>query len=148
MRVIRGEPVEVWLRDGRPLRFVWRGRMYTVMLVLERRLMPAAEPAVAPRDPGTTERETMDPATGGSATQGSATAGSATQGSATHGSATEGSATEGSATEGSATTAPTDLKADARECWRVEATPERTLPPTTYELCHDLAGDRWLLSRS
>jgi hypothetical protein len=128
MRVIRGEPVEVWLRDGRPLRFVWRGRMYTVMLVLERRLMPAAEPAVAPRDPGTTERETMDPATGGSATQGSATAGSATQ--------------------GSATTAPTDLKADARECWRVEATPERTLPPTTYELCHDLAGDRWLLSRS
>jgi hypothetical protein len=138
MRVIRGEPVEVWLRDGRPLRFVWRGRMYTVMLVLERRLMPAAEPAVAPRDPGTTERETMDPATGGSATQGSAT----------HGSATEGSATEGSATEGSATTAPTDLKADARECWRVEATPERTLPPTTYELCHDLAGDRWLLSRS
>ena len=80
----------------------------------------------------------MDPAIGGSATQGSAT----------HGSATEGSATEGSATEGSATTAPTDLKADARECWRVEATPERTLPPTTYELCHDLAGDRWLLSRS
>jgi hypothetical protein len=138
MRVIRGEPVEVWLRDGRPLRFVWRGRMYTVMLVLERRLMPAAEPAVAPRDPGTTERETMDPATGGSATQGSAT----------HGSAREGSATEGSATEGSATTAPTDLKADARECWRVEATPERTLPPTTYELCHDLAADRWLLSRS
>jgi len=38
--------------------------------------------------------------------------------------------------------------ADAgRECWLVEATPERTLPPATYELCHDLAADRWSLSR-
>ena len=36
MRGIRGEPVEVWLRHGRPARFVWRGRMYTVMFVLER----------------------------------------------------------------------------------------------------------------
>ena len=36
MRGIRGEPVEVWLRDGRPARFVWRGRMYTVMFVLDR----------------------------------------------------------------------------------------------------------------
>jgi Domain of unknown function (DUF6504) len=30
-----GDPVEVWLTDGRPGRFVWRGRMYTVMLVLD-----------------------------------------------------------------------------------------------------------------
>jgi hypothetical protein len=128
MRVIRGEPVEVWLRDGRPVRFVWRERMYTVMFVLERRLLPAAEPAVAPTDLGTTnlgatdlgttERGTTDPATGGPPTT------------------------------GTATTDPAGLKADGRECWRVEATPERTLPPTTYELCHDLAADRWLLSRS
>ena len=40
MAVIRGEPVEVWLRDGRPARFVWRGRMHTVMFVLERPQVP------------------------------------------------------------------------------------------------------------
>jgi Family of unknown function (DUF6504) len=33
---MRGEPVEVWLRDGKPARFVWRGRLYTVLAVLER----------------------------------------------------------------------------------------------------------------
>lgn len=81
MRGIRSEPVEVWLRDGTPARFVWRGRRYTVMFVLDRHFVPAA----------------------------GADAGS--------------------------------------ECWRVEATPERTLPPATYELCHDLAADRWSLSR-
>lgn len=30
-----GEPVNVWVRDGRPARFVWRGRLYTVLEVLE-----------------------------------------------------------------------------------------------------------------
>ena len=89
MRGIRGEPVEVWLRHGRPARFVWRGRMYTVMFVLERREMP-----------------------------------------------------------GTALTDPVEPTAGDRECWRVEATPERAVPPTTYELCHDLAADRWSLSRA
>lgn len=37
MRPIRGEPVEVWLRHGRPARFVWRGRLHVVLLVLDRR---------------------------------------------------------------------------------------------------------------
>ena len=100
MRVIRGEPVEVWLRDGRPARFVWRGRMYTVMFVLERPLVPTAEPAAeSAADSATTPVGPADPAAGG------------------------------------------------RECWRVEATPERAVPPTTYELCHDLTSDRWSLSR-
>jgi hypothetical protein len=94
MRGIRGEPVEVWLRHDRPARFVWRGRMYTVMFVLDRRLTPGAAPA-----------EQDDPAS------------------------------------------LTDSAAGGRECWRVEATPERTMPPTTYELCHDLIADRWSLSR-
>jgi len=89
MSGIRGEPVEVWLRDSRPARFVWRGRRYTVMFVLDRQLI-----ADAP---------TADPAAGADA---------------------------------------------GRECWLVEATPERTLPPATYELCHDLAADRWSLSRA
>jgi hypothetical protein len=79
MRGIGGEPVEVWLRDSRPARFIWRGRRYTVMFVLDRQISPATDAG--------------------------------------------------------------------RECWRVEATPERTLPPATYELCHDLAADRWSLSR-
>jgi hypothetical protein len=88
MSGIRSEPVEVWLRDSTPERFVWRGRRYTVMFVLGRQLIadvPAAG-AAAGADAG-------------------------------------------------------------RECWLVEATPERTLPPATYELCHDLAADRWSLSR-
>jgi hypothetical protein len=33
---MRGEPVYVWLRAGKPARFVWRGRLYTVLAVLER----------------------------------------------------------------------------------------------------------------
>jgi hypothetical protein len=37
MRPIRGEPVEVWLRHSRPARFVWRGRLYVVLFVLDRR---------------------------------------------------------------------------------------------------------------
>jgi len=32
---VYGEPVDVWIRDGRPARFVWRGRLYTVLGVLD-----------------------------------------------------------------------------------------------------------------
>lgn len=32
---IYAEPIDVWLADGRPARFVWRGRMYRVRQVLE-----------------------------------------------------------------------------------------------------------------
>lgn len=38
MRRIRGEPVEVWLRHGRPARFVWRGRLYVVLFVRDKRV--------------------------------------------------------------------------------------------------------------
>lgn len=89
MRGIRCEPVEVWLRHGRPARFVWRGRMYTVMFVLDRRMAPGAVPAQ-----------------------------------------------------------PDDRPRGDREYWLVEATPERVVPPTTYELCHDIDADRWSLSRT
>jgi hypothetical protein len=77
MRGIRGEPADVWLRHAKPARFVWRGRMYTVLLVLDHQ---GAEPS-------------------------------------------------------------------SGECWTVEATPERGVPPATYELCYDAAVDRWTLSR-
>src|SRR5881227_2533027 len=30
-----GDPVEVWLTDGRPSRFVWHGRLYTVHRILD-----------------------------------------------------------------------------------------------------------------
>jgi Family of unknown function (DUF6504) len=32
---VHREPVEVGLRGGRPARFVWRGRLYAVLQVLE-----------------------------------------------------------------------------------------------------------------
>ena len=35
MSRVYGEPVDVWVRDGRPARFAWRGRLYTVLGVLE-----------------------------------------------------------------------------------------------------------------
>jgi hypothetical protein len=52
--------------------------------------------------------------------------------------AASGPATSGTATSGTA----------GSECWRVEATPGRSVPPATYELCRDLASGRWLLSRA
>jgi hypothetical protein len=97
MQAMRGEPVDVWLRDDRPARFVWRGRMYTVMFVLERPHVPTSEPAA------------------------------------------ESAPTSAGAVNAAA--------AGGLECWRLEATPERSLPPTTYELCHDLTSDRWSLLR-
>ena len=36
MNRVYGEPVDVWARnDGRPARFVWRSRLYTVRAILE-----------------------------------------------------------------------------------------------------------------
>ena len=114
MRGIRGEPVEVWLRSGRPARFVWRGRMHTVIFVLDRQVRPAAMPA--------------DPGPGGPSTSGTPASDTATSSAATSGSPASGG--------------------EGTECWRVEATPGRSVPPATYELCRDLASGRWLLSRA
>jgi hypothetical protein len=108
MRANLGEPVQVWLRDGTPARFVWRGRRYTVMFVVDRQFVPAA-PLVSPDAP---------PPAPASPAQASP-----------------------------AQASPAQAVAAGSDCWRVEATPERTLPPATYELCHDLAADRWSLSR-
>ncbi|HEX9031319.1 MAG TPA: DUF6504 family protein [Streptosporangiaceae bacterium] len=43
---MRSEPAEVWLNDGRPARFVWRGRLFTVLSVIER--PPTPDPVSAP----------------------------------------------------------------------------------------------------
>ncbi len=88
MRPIRGEPVEVWQRHGKPARFVWRGRIYTVLFVRDKRTVPGS----------------AQPGTGGGQSN--------------------------------------------RECWLVEATPERAVPASVFELCYDATADRWTLSRS
>jgi hypothetical protein len=93
MRRIRGEPVEVWLRHGRPARFVWRGRLYVVLFVLDRRAGKPLAGALAPAD-------------------------------------------------GSDDQPPTP------EYWLVEATAQQATTAATYELCHDMAIDRWTLSRN
>ena len=57
---VRSEPVEVWLINGRPARFVWRERLYTVLSIIER---PAAGPGAAP-DPGAESARARHPAGG------------------------------------------------------------------------------------
>jgi uncharacterized protein DUF6504 len=89
MRPFRGEPVEVWQRHGKPARFVWRGRIYTVLFVRDKRAVPG------PAQPGADGEQL-----GG------------------------------------------------RDCWLVEATPERAVPASVFELCYDTAADRWTLARS
>jgi Family of unknown function (DUF6504) len=49
---VRSEPVEVWVIDGRPARFVWRERLYTVLSILER-----PRPGPAAHDQGEHEDE-------------------------------------------------------------------------------------------
>ena len=88
MRPIHGEPVEVWQRDGKPARFLWRGRIYTVLFVRDRRTVPGSP--------------------------------------------------QPSSEDGQLT----------RECWLVEATPERAVPASIFELCCDATADRWTLSRT
>jgi hypothetical protein len=116
MRGIRGEPVEVWLRNDRPARFVWRGRLHTVIFVLDRHVTAAATPG------------DVDPASGGTASSGTAPS--------------------DPASGAPATNRPALSSTGGTECWRVEATPARSVPPATYELCRDLASGRWLLSRA
>ena len=43
MSAVRPEPVEVQVNDGRPSRFMWRGRLYKVLAVIERPGAPAAQ---------------------------------------------------------------------------------------------------------
>ncbi|MDR2988527.1 MAG: DUF6504 family protein [Nocardiopsaceae bacterium] len=42
MSEVRSDPVDVWVLDGRPARFVWRDRLYSVLSILAR---PRAQPA-------------------------------------------------------------------------------------------------------
>jgi hypothetical protein len=56
MSMVYGEPVEVQARaDGRPVRFVWRSRLYTVRAILEHWVINR-EWWREPGDPGTQPR--------------------------------------------------------------------------------------------
>jgi hypothetical protein len=55
---VYGEPVNVWIRDGQPARFVWRGRLYTVLGVADHWLVSREWWKQPGPEPGTpTERE-------------------------------------------------------------------------------------------
>jgi len=64
MSKVYGEPVNVQARDdGRPARFVWRGRLYTVRAILEHWVVnrewwqdPRPDPESAPPEPGPPEQ--------------------------------------------------------------------------------------------
>jgi hypothetical protein len=46
------EPVEVWLSGDRPARFVWRGRLYTVLAIITQRTTAGDAPDAPPGQPG------------------------------------------------------------------------------------------------
>ncbi|GII79057.1 hypothetical protein Sru01_40390 [Sphaerisporangium rufum] len=52
MSRIYGDPVEVWVRDGEPARFVWRDRLYVVRRVLDHWVTSREWWKVSDTDPG------------------------------------------------------------------------------------------------
>ncbi len=107
----RSEPAEVWLADGRPARFGWRGRLYTVLAILERpEAAGAAAGAAGQQDPATPGRD--DPPTPGRDHQSAA-----------------------------------GHAAGDWECWRVAASPGRSILADVYRLCHNRDAGNWTLSR-
>jgi Family of unknown function (DUF6504) len=123
--------VEVWLINGRPARFVWRERLYTVLSIIER--PPAAPPAAAEREVAP-EHEAA-PGSEAAAERGAAAEHEAEASRARHPSAGHGGAGRHS---------------DRTEwqCWLVTAAPGRNVPRATYRLCRDPEADRWLLTRN
>jgi hypothetical protein len=112
---VRSEPVEVWLINGRPARFVWRERLYTVLSIIER---PPAGPA--PESGSESESE----------------------------SESESGAARARHPAGGHPGEQRHANRTGWRCWLVTASPGRNVPRNTYRLCHDLAADRWLLTRN
>ncbi len=131
MSGVRSEPVEVWLINGRPARFVWRERLYTVLSIIER-------PAVASQhadEPGAAAESGAVPESGAEAESAAEAASEAEAARGRHPSAGHGR--EGR--HGDRT---------AWRCWLVTAAPGRNVPRATYRLCHDPAAGRWQLTRN
>jgi hypothetical protein len=100
----RSEPAEVWLADGRPVRFGWRGRLYTVLAVLERPTSADATAVSADQQNPVASRRDHQSAAG-------------------------------------------HVTGDW-ECWRVAASPGRSILADVYRLCHNPAAGSWILSRA
>lgn len=137
MSGVRSEPVEVWLINGRPARFVWRERLYTVLSIIER---PPVEPQHA-HEPGAAHELGAAPERGAvsesqpvpeseARPESEGEAARARHPSAGHG-------REGR--HGDRT---------AWQCWLVTAAPGRNVPRATYRLCHNSSAGRWLLTRN
>ena len=153
MSRIYGEPVEVWLRDAHPTRFVWRSRLYTITAHLDHWTTPSPQPPLSPetrspseaRSPSevSSSSEALDsvegrgpaPASGPSSTGGARGAG-------------PGAPRETGSGLGAPEAGAGDEGVPEREFWRVEAVAGLGNMPVVYELRHDLRSGAWLLSRA
>ncbi|MEV7011359.1 DUF6504 family protein [Streptosporangium sp. NPDC051022] len=52
MSRLYGDPIEVWSRDGQPVQFVWRDRLYTVRRVLDQWVVAREWWKTSEHDPG------------------------------------------------------------------------------------------------
>ena len=123
MSRVYGEPVNVQARDdGRPARFVWRGRLYTVRVILEHWVVnrewwqgpgrpdpEPGQPGPGPHEPGQQELGQHEP---------------------------------GQPEPGQHEPEPGQPEL---EFWRVEASPGQGLAGEPYELRRDTATGTWML---
>jgi hypothetical protein len=123
----RTEPAEVWLADGRPARFGWRGRLYTVLAILER-------PALAD-------------ATGGAAGQQDSATGGPGVPSVPNSEVLSTPEHEVPPTPDRDHQSAAGHTAGDWECWRVAASPGRSILADVYRLCHNRDAGSWSLSR-
>lgn len=124
------EPVDVGVQDGRPARFVWRGRLYTVLGVLDHWVISREWWKQQNPDLDTpAEREfwRIEASPGLSA-------GAARRPSA-------------GAARGSSAGAARRPNAGAARGRSAEVSPGRPARAGTYELRHDLATGQWILAR-
>jgi len=133
---VRSEPVEVWLINGRPARFVWRERLYTVLAIIERppdRPMTAGGPGAA-SEAGAASESGAGSEAGAASEPGAAPESEADSVRARHPAGGHGERRRGDRT--------------GWQCWLVTAAPGRNVPRATYRLCLDPEAGRWLLTRN
>jgi len=124
------EPVDVGVQDGRPTRFVWRGRLYTVLGVLDHWVISREWWKQQNPDLDTpAEREfwRIEASPGPSAE-------------AAHGRNAGGA-------RGRSAEAARGRSAGAARRHSAKASPRRSARAGTYELRHDLATGQWILAR-
>ncbi|WP_329084527.1 MULTISPECIES: DUF6504 family protein [unclassified Streptosporangium] len=65
MSRLYGDPIEVWIRDGQPIQFVWRDRLYTVHRVLDHWVVAREWWKISDSDPGERRFWRAEAASGG-----------------------------------------------------------------------------------